>query len=196
MVAMSCAAWAASAPALQLSLDRDLIERALQVARGSDEARARFHDLYIVHLQDPLVEQIEIVSEFRRVVLIAEDHLRAGDWMFARSAARADAALAPWRGVVTLIARLRFNPLNVYVSVPDYAIVLGGGDGALAAVRTERTPLLSESGSKRQTVRVIVGAIIESRFDAGAIAQSTRDVRVVLDGTTVAHAEVDFGRLE
>ncbi len=187
------------AAAIQPSLDRAGIERALRVARSTDRAREAFHAPYIVHLNDPVVEQIEIVTEFRRMVLIGEDHVRAGDQMFTRSATQAEAALEGWRGLVTIVARLRFNPLNVYVAVPAYDIVVEGGDAApLGPVSTERTAIFSEPfpGRGRDASRAILGAILEARFEAAPIGQAARHVRIVLDQTTAADAIVDFGRLE
>jgi hypothetical protein len=191
-------AWTAglSSRALQTPLDDAAVDRAMQIARGSDRDRARFHAGYIVHVDDPLVEQIEIVSEFRRLVLIAEERLRLGDWMFTRSRREVDEALRPWRGLVTISARLRFNPLNVYVSVPPYEIVAGGAGAAVDPRATDATALTAPIGADPAGPTMITGAIVESRFDAAALGQAVRDVRVVLRGDTLASVRVDFGALD
>src|SRR6185436_12591166 len=106
----------AFAIALVAALSTSDIERAQQVARSRDSERTQFHRKYLFDLPGDSVTQIEVVTEFRRLVMITEDHLRIGDQMFSRSVRDAEAALAPVRGVLTLKAQLRFNPLNNYVA--------------------------------------------------------------------------------
>ncbi len=177
-------------------LDGDSLQRALQVARSAARDRARFHAPYIVRLDDPLVEQVEVITEFRRMVLIAEDRLRTGDWMFARSTAEASRALAPWTGVLTISTRLRFNPLNVYATVPAYTIVLAGQGGVILPTATTATPLLSDPFPRRDGSRTILGAVIDCRFDAADVGRATREARVSLDGAVAAATSIDFGALE
>src|SRR5258705_6574622 len=67
--------------ALILSLAAPDMERALSLARSSEAARARFHARYVVDVHAPAVEyftveQLEIITEFRRLELIGEDHAR------------------------------------------------------------------------------------------------------------------------
>jgi hypothetical protein len=195
-LAVVLAVLVAAAPVVAVlpTLDRDAVERALQVARGTDRVREAFHARYIVRPDDALVEQVEIITEFRRVVLIAEDHLRAGDWMFSRSAPRAEAALEPWRGVVAIVARLRFNPLNVYVSVPSYDIEIGPANLPLKASSTERRPITATSNADGSTS--LLGTIVESRFERAAVGEGSREVRVVLDGDTEGTVTVDFSGLD
>jgi hypothetical protein len=176
------------ASALETPLDRDAVERALQVARSADRPRADYHAGYVVDLDGPVVERVEVVSEFRRIVLMAEERLALGDWMFARSATEAERALEPWRGATTIAARLRFNPLNVLASVPPYLIVVGPEDAPLMPSATERTGILVNA--------TMTGATIESRFDSAALENAPPVVRVVLDGATVATVAIDFGAIE
>ena len=65
--------------AFHLSLSRADMERALALARWphSETDRTRFHDRYLVNIKGPTVEyfsitQAEIVTEFRRLELIAD----------------------------------------------------------------------------------------------------------------------------
>jgi hypothetical protein len=50
--------------------DKD-IERALKLAQAVEQKRAQFHAPYLVRVDDPTVEQVEVVTEFRRYVLIS-----------------------------------------------------------------------------------------------------------------------------
>src|SRR5262249_45572011 len=79
------------------------MERALSIGRASDSERARFHQPYVVVLNDPTVDQIDVLTEFRRAVLFAEEQIRHGDHMFGLR--QAEPALRPWHGKVTIVAR-------------------------------------------------------------------------------------------
>src|SRR5207245_2229251 len=79
-----------SADALLVSLDRGATRRALELAQWprTDQDRARFHARYVVRvgsapLHQTSVDTIETITEFRRMVIIAEEHARLND-MFAR----------------------------------------------------------------------------------------------------------------
>src|SRR5947208_2197101 len=85
------AVMAGSADALLVSLDRADIRRALDLAQWprTDQDRARFHARYLVRVGSAAVGQtsvdtIETITEFRRMVIVAEEHARLND-MFARA---------------------------------------------------------------------------------------------------------------
>ena len=170
------------------------IERALSIGRALDGERARFHKPYVVAMSDPTVEQIDVVTEFRRVVLFAEEQIRRGDHTFG--ARQAERAVAPWHGRVTIVARLRFHPMNTFIASPPYAIIVG--QTPIAAIDTRRTALYATSGTAQKpgTPAPLSGAIVEADFDAVEVGQETRPVRIVLEGKDVARTVVDFARLQ
>jgi hypothetical protein len=177
-------------PALR---DKD-IERALKLAQARDEIRAQFHAPYIVHVNDATLEQVEVVSEFRRYVLTAEEKLRMGNWLFARSIRDAQEALKPWRGRLSLVARLRFHPQNALSTIPPYVVTVVPDVEPLNVVRTPiNAPL---SGRRGDFSAPLMGATIEVVFDAAAVGQTKRPVIVWLPGQEVARVTVDFTRLE
>ena len=73
---------------LVLSMNGMDIERAQQMARGRESERQQFHRRYVIDLQDATVTQFEVITEFRRLVLITEEHILRGDWMFSRGTRR------------------------------------------------------------------------------------------------------------
>jgi hypothetical protein len=111
-------------------------------------------------------------------------------------ARQGDELIRPWRAKVTFVLRLRFHPMNVFVTVPSYAIAVGSPD--LEAIDVRSTPIsaLPASNQKPGAHVALVGAIVEADFDAAAIGQSTRIVSVRLDGRELTHASVDFSKLE
>ena len=195
--AVSVFAWTPAAALIEEVTDRD-IARALNVANSSDAQRTLFHRPYVVAVSDPLIADLDIVTEFRRFVLAAEEELKNGSWMLARGGYDAKGRslkdlLRPTVGQVTVRARLRFHPLNVYVTLPSVDILLG--EPTLLPLTTSRTPHVhpaAEAGSRD----VIVGAMIETAFNAPSIANRALPVRVVLEGKEVVRVVVDFSRVE
>src|SRR5438045_2823688 len=135
----------AVAIALLLTLTRNDIERAQKIARSPESERARFHSRYVFPTKDSTITAIEVITEFRRIVLITEDHLRRGDWLFSQSVSAAEDATRDTRGTLTMVAQLRFHPLNTYISVPPFQIAIGptSAGTALAPLETGATPLYS-----------------------------------------------------
>jgi hypothetical protein len=181
-------------PGVDVRLREDDIERALRVGRGLDDERARFHRPYLLTLNDAVVDQIEIVTEFRRVVLFAEERIRRGDHLFGLR--QAEEALRPWRGRLTIAARLRFHPLNTYVMAPAFQIVLG--QPPMPSIDLRQTALEAPPDPARRTKGParLTGAVVEADFDAALVGRLRQVVRVISEDQEVARKEVDFGQLE
>jgi hypothetical protein len=189
--------WSVPTVALRATLTTSDIERAQAIARGSDRERARFHDAYTIAVNDASVERVEIVTEFRRYVLVTEQRLRQGDWLFSRSVRSAQAAVAPFRGRATLMVRLRFDPLNSYADVPRCDLIVGGlPDVDILAARV--TPLNSQpfrtSGGTFATS--MLGASAELDLNSATLGDTRRPVTVLVDGREVSRFIVDFTHVE
>ena len=186
--------------ALVLSMSGSDIERAQQVARSRDSEREQFHRRYVFDLHDATVTQLEVITEFRRLVLVTEEHIFRGDWMFSRSARAAEQALAPSRGIVTIRALVRFNPLNTYIAPPPYRLVLGTNapGGAPAPLETQVTPQYSVPYKSRdgKTLTSLVGATLAAEIASVQLGQISRIVAVTLEGKELARTAVEFGRLD
>ena len=72
-----------------------VVELGLRVARGSAADRAAFHAGYVSVAGDPAIDGVEVVTELRRVVLLAEAYLAAGEPL--PEADRIAEALCPFR---------------------------------------------------------------------------------------------------
>ncbi len=189
-----------AALALIVSMSAGEIERAQALARARESERRQFHSRYVFNLQDPVVSQIEVVTEFRRLVIIAEDHVLRGDWMFTRGLRAAEEALAPARGLLTLKAQVRFNPMNTYVDAPPYALATGllVGNVQLRNLDTQLTPQFSVPFKTRdgRTLSSFLGANLEATIPSDAIGQTTQAIAVTLNGKEVARTTVDFARID
>ena len=186
--------------ALVLSMSGSDIERAQQVARGRDSERQQFHRRYVFELRDATVPQIEVITEFRRLVLITEEHILRGDWMFSRSVRTGEEAIAAFRGRVTIRATVRLNPLNTYIAAPPYKLAIGtsAGGAATVALDTLVSPQYSVpfKGRNGKAVSSLVGATLEADVSAADVGQSSRVVAVSLEGKELGRVTVEFGRLD
>jgi len=188
------------AVALVLSMSSAEIERAQAVARARDSERQRFHARYVINLPDPVVPRFEVVTEFRRLVIIAEDHVLRGDWMFTRSVRAAEDALAATRGMITIKAQVRFNPMNTFIESPPYALAIGApsAGASLEGVSTTRSPQYSVpfKTNDGRTLSSLLGVGLEANIGADRIGQTARTIGVMLDGKELARTIVDFASLD
>ena len=189
-----------SAVVLVLSMSSTDIERAQTLARARESERQQFHHRYLIDLPGSTVTQIEVTTEFRRLVMMAEEHVLRGDWMFTRSVRAGQDAIAPMRGLITIKAQVRFNPLNTFIQAPPYLLALGGGaaNAPVEALDTQVTPQFSSpvKTKDRRTLSSLVGATLEATIAAGRVGQTTQTIAVMLDGKETARTTVDFAHLE
>ena len=172
------------------------MRRALDVGRASDTARARFHAPYIFRLTGAqldyvAVEQIEVITELRRLELIAEEHARINDTFGRGAMSDAEKALLPWRDKIAIVARLRFLPtMRVMTGVPRVNVTIA--DSPSLPLDTQRTGIYSGSGEGSY----LVGGTVEALFDAAAIGAASRPVSVTLGDKEIARMTIDFGALK
>lgn len=172
---------------------------AISIANGSEATRTLFHAAYTVAVDEPAIERLEVVTEFRRFVLAAEDQLKAGNWMMARGGFDPKGRtlkdlLRPVEGQVSIRARLRFHPHNSYVTLPAFDILLG--DPTQLAINATRTPHVTRATGEPGTRDVIDGATIEVFYNAPTIDDRTLPIRMVLEGKELARVSVDFSRIQ
>jgi hypothetical protein len=180
--------------ALDLDVTLQDIDRALAIARSMDNERARFHAPYIQAIDTPFVESVEVISEYRRVVLLAEERIRKGERMFAYSTTLAQQALGPWKVRVSVVARMRFHPQNNYVGVPDVDIVLPQRERARIGVLKD--PILALPSSRPGDRLPVMGAVVEGVFDAEALRDGTYEFVISLDKKEVGRVTFDLAKLD
>lgn len=174
------------------------IQRATELARfpHTDADRAQFHKCYTIVVNGPVVEyfaveKMDVITPFRRMELIAEDHARIND-LFARGGLQdAEEALRPWRDRVAIVAHLRFDLTKPIPGVPAADVTLEGPRlVAPIAIRTSEI----RSGSGDQTL--LVAGVVEAVFDVPDVGQTTRPVVVRWNGKEIARVAIDFGAME
>jgi hypothetical protein len=188
---------------INLSLTGADMERAAKLARWptTDAERVRFHDRYLFLTIDPRapltletkVLQIEVVTEFRRLELIAEEHARLGD-SFGRGGSRELVeALRPWRGRLAIDVHLQLPSCGNHCSpvIPPTKVVIDGV-GMAAASAALRSGLHAHTGLSPAAL----GNMAEAMFDTDRIGQTTRVVRAIVDGKELARVSIDFSALD
>jgi hypothetical protein len=187
IVALVASSSATAAP-LNVSIARADVDRAVGIARKTEAERQRFHDPYFVQLGSPSVVSMEVISEFRRVVLAAEDRERSGDRSF--TAAQAEEVIRPWRGRISIIAHVKYSPLNRLISVPQYELTLAGARGTpdLRPVDIRSKPFFVDGA--------ITAADIEAVFESTAIARTKRTIVLKGPQAQLAAAAFDFAAVQ
>jgi hypothetical protein len=184
--------------AIDVPLTQDQMVRALTLARWptSDADRARFHSPYVVTLKGPTVQYysvdaVEVVTEFRRLELIAEDHARVND-MFGRGGLQeVEAALAPWQDRVAIVVRLTFAPNGFIIGVPTLDIRLEGPNTVTPVDDVHTTEVYGRNS-------LLIGGVVEALFDARQVGQAPRAILVSSrePAAVLARVAIDFRSLE
>jgi hypothetical protein len=191
LVALAIALAPAVSGAIDLDIDRGDIDRAQKLARGTNSSRTSFHAPYVVPVNEPVVERIEVVTEFRRMVRITEDRLNQGDRLFAFGLRAAQEALRPWKGRVSIVAHLRFGLQTSYMTMPSGAITIEGPPADVPSLDVISRGIYT--GGDNST---LIGGTIDGVFDAASVGQISRPVSVRVDRTTRTRVIIDFSRLE
>ena len=105
------------------SLNLPLINTATAIGESRVESvRTQYHRPYHLLVARAPIDYIDVVTPFRRIVLIAEDRARIGNRPLGQ---RETLAAAGDRvNLVEFVIELTFHPLNSYVSVPLYEVEL------------------------------------------------------------------------
>jgi len=192
--------------AYERTLDPRAIEQALSIGLSRIDAdRERFHRPYQTIVNRAPVDWIDIVTPFRRVALEAESRTRAGARLFGQREALEALASAPER--VDVIVELSFHPLNTFVGVPDYGVVLMQDGLPLQPQNIERVPRFGPrvGGTLlpypwRGGVRIprgsepLLGGTIVAQFDGAQLTpDGTYDVVIADAGKELARGRVNFG---
>jgi hypothetical protein len=184
--------------AIEVDIGPATIGRAITIAGQSAASRSAFHSRYIFRVGSGGVDRVEVITEMRRLVLLVEAERKRGNRLYGRT--EAEAALAPWRGNVSIVAHLLFHPTNTLVSVPNYELRLTDGPTTQPILPTgvslqPMTGLVAGTPSPPGST-FLTGAILDGTFDGRAIQGLKRNATILLNGKPVARAALDFSLIE
>lgn len=173
---------------IEVDIDSRAIDQAVSIARERRDAVIRtFNDRYVLVPTDPRLERMEIITEFRRVVLMGRERIMAGN--FTWTAYEMTRLLEPFRGRLSILAHVRFPPQHVLVTVPDYTAALsptppgsaGGAPDSLRSLDVRSGPYYAP-GLDEQSI--MIGARVELDFDARALDPNGRYFVTVYENKT------------
>ena len=179
-----------------LDLSSASVADAMRLGRGTPTEREQFHQKYRQPLVGSLSGDLEVVTPYRRVVLMTEEHVRMAD--VAWTPERAATALEPLRGRLTIGLHLRFDPRNAYQALPAVSVALlprGSAGSAILPVDT-RSAAVYVSGQPAPPGTPVLGARIESTFSTSRLDPAgVYLVSIAIEGREAERVPVDLGRL-
>lgn len=199
--------------AIDRDLSDDALDDAIRFARQANPAtREAFHRAYVFPNGSVPIASISLVTEYRRVVIAAEDRLLLGDRMWGLREARE--VLRHTRNTIELIADVKFHPQNVYVTVPQYDIrIVRQGLPDMLPIGTQSTarygvvsvssptdppyyPFPPPSLPAGPGADPMLGAWVSATFSATSLDPRDLIVAVVREGPKdLARVAIDLSRL-
>jgi hypothetical protein len=183
-----------AAALIQVAPQSDSVRDALNLGRTHDQA---LYDAFSAGYRltpSGVVDSVEVITEFRRAVLIVREHALQGEYSF--TANDLVSALTPYRGIVTFIAQVRLHPLNTYAGPPEYDLYVRTGPASkpVAAPKIKRDPVYPPGAMGPGNA--MVGIRLEASFPRADIVDAPEPTLVVNDehGTIVWQTRLDLAR--
>ena len=165
---------------------------ALRLGRSQDEALyAAFTKGYSLSPAQP-VDSAEIITEFRRAVLIVREHAQQGEFGFTER--DLNVAMTPHLGAITFIVQAHLNPMHTYAKPPAYELYISTGPETppIAGRETQRAPVyaLGPMGSPLIAVR------IETTVPRAKILEAPQPELILTDeyATVIWRNRIDLAR--
>lgn len=187
-VVMLGAAVAAAEQTATLPYARD----ALALGRTRDDALFESFNKGYGLAVSGIIETAEIITEFRRAVLLVRERAMQGDYVVTD--ATLTRAMAPHLGQIGFIVQVRLSPFNTFISPPAYDVYVSTGPGtkplADKALRREPVYALGPPGSP------IVGVRILTTFPKEEIERAKQPELIVTDDKAeiIWRARIDLSR--
>jgi hypothetical protein len=188
MLIRAIALMAALAAVAQLPDARE----ALRIGRTRDDVLyAAFSNGYRLAVSGP-VASAEIITEFRRAVMIVREHAMQGEYGFTER--DLNVAMKPHVGQVSFAVEVKLHPLNTYQRVPAYELYISTGANSppIAAPAIVRQPVYALGGPPSP----LVGERLEATFPTAQLAGAGAPEIVVTDehADVLWRARVDLAR--
>lgn len=186
VVMLGAAVAAAQTPVLPYARD------ALALGRTRDDALFEsFNKGYNLAVSD-IIASAEIITEFRRAVLLVRERTRQGDYVVTD--ATVTRAMAPYLGTIGFVVQVRLPPLNTLLTAPAYDVYVSTGP---------KTKPLADQSLKREPVYAfgppggpIVGVRIHAAVAKEEIERAPHPELIVTDDKAeiIWRARIDLSR--
>lgn len=170
------------------------VRQAWDLGRTTDvKLIEKFNDGYLLATSD-VVDTAEVLTEFRRAVLVVRDHARRGDYGF--TPIDVANAIKPFEGQVTFVVQTRLNPLRVFVAPPHYELFVSTGrlSKPLAAKPLKRDGIYGLG--KPDSPGTLVGVRLEATFARDELEAAQAPVLTLVDerANVLWQAPIDLSR--
>jgi hypothetical protein len=167
------------------------MRQALELGRSQDaaliDAFAKGYQL----TSSENVDSAEVITEFRRAVIITREQMRLGQASF--SAVDLAREMTPHEGQVSFVVQARLHPMNTYSAAPPYEMYVSTGAA---------TPPLVAKPLKRDPVYPIgspsslIGVRLEGTFSRDEVLAAAAPTLVVTDdkANVLWKARIDLSR--
>jgi hypothetical protein len=161
-----------------LAAQSDAARDALALGRSHDDAMvASFHSGYVLTASGP-IDRVEIITEFRRAVLLVGARALQGNYSFG--ADDLNKAMAPFRGLLTVVVQVRLHPLHTLIKEPAYDVYIAAGPASppIAARTRTREPVYPPGAAFGSPIAAVR---LEASFPRGAIESAAAPMLTVID---------------
>lgn len=184
-----------------------LVDEALGIGHSRIQTvPARFHLPYRIQIAAPPIDYIDVVTPFRRIVLLAEERTRAGGRLQQREAL---ALIADHSAQIELRVEATFHPLNAFVGVPAYHVLLRTDADAMPidpmridliprfGARLEGMPNgLPTAGLTASSSQPLLGGTLVAVFSTDGLDLATvYEIVVSEEGEELALARIDLATI-
>ena len=175
-----------------LASQADDLREAVTLGRTRDDALFESFNKGYELAASGVLDRAEIVTEFRRAVLIERDQVREGDRPFGPDDLAK--AVLPFKGQVTFIVQVRLQPHNIFVKEPyDLYISTGPRSPPIAPKVLKREPVRPPGAGGAGTPPAAVK--LEASFPRAEIARAATPFLVVTDKKEILwQARLDLSR--
>ena len=172
----------------------DDVRDAMNLGRTHDQALYDAFNAGYRLTPSGVIDSVEVITEFRRAVLIVRDHANRGEYSF--TANDLASTLAPYRGQVTFIAQVHLHPLNTFAAAPAYDLYVRTGPQSkpAASPAIKRDPVYAPGGAGPG--HAIAAVRLEASFARADIMNAADPTLVLIDehGAILWQTRFDLAR--
>jgi hypothetical protein len=140
------------------------------------------------------VDYAEVLTEFRRCVLLVREHAQRGDFGYTPIDVERD--VKPLHGQIAFVVQARLNPLHVFVSPPRYELFISTGrmSKPLAAKPLKRDGVYGLNAPKASGP--LIGVRVEGAFLRSDVEDAEAPVLTLADekANVIWQAPLDLSR--
>jgi hypothetical protein len=177
---LAAAAFAIGAAASPQTLDSAALDEALRLSRTRRPADLdSFNSRYIVVPGGPGQPKVEVITEFRRAVLLGLEQADLGNYTW--SPTNLARAVAKYEGLTSVRAEVWLSPVHLYVGTPSYRMDLYDARHRIVMIVEEkRDPVFSAIAGAGETSSM-TGVTLETVYRDAALREPGCCLVLILD---------------